>query len=171
VRFAALLAELADMGTTPSDEADDFSELDHALQCAFELAQRAPADSELQIAGLVHDIGHRFGGDDQHGRLGAEYLRPVLGDRVAGLVEAHVPAKRYLVVFDPDYALSEVSRMTLAVQGGPMSSGEIAAFRAAPHWEAALTLRRADDAAKTPGRDVPGLDHWLPLLRHLAGAG
>ena len=35
--------------------------------------------------------------------LGAETVRRLLGERVAGLVEAHVPAKRYLVTTDASY--------------------------------------------------------------------
>ena len=31
-----------------------------------------------------------------------------------------------------------------------------------------VVLRRADEAAKVPGRDVPGLDAWLPALRAAA---
>ena len=70
-----------------------------------------PDDTELQVAGLVHDIGHQFASDEQHGVLGAERSGRLLGDRVAALVEMHVPAKRYLVATDPDYrsALTEGS--------------------------------------------------------------
>jgi predicted HD phosphohydrolase len=170
MRVDLLIRELASLSGTASDEAADFSELDHALQCALEVSQRVPDDIELQVAGLVHDIGHRFGADAQHGRLGADFVRPVLGDRVAALVEAHVPAKRYLVTMERQYDLSEVSRITLAVQGGPMSREELADFTAGPHHDAAVQLRRADDAAKTPGREVPGLDHWVPLLRQVSGS-
>jgi predicted HD phosphohydrolase len=89
---------------------------------------------------------------------------------VAVLVELHVPAKRYLVTVSPEYAeaLSAVSVATLAAQGGPLTPGEVATFYPSPHWSDALTLRRADDAAKVPGRRVPGLDHWLPALRRVA---
>ena len=51
--------------------------------------------------------------------LGDELIIEMVADRVAALVEAHVPAKRYLVATDPDYRsrLSEVSLRTLAAQG------------------------------------------------------
>ncbi len=89
-----------------------------------------PADHELQVAGLVHDIGHRFGPDESHGALGAEHVRGLFGPRVAGLVEAHVPAKRYLVTTDPSYRsrLSTESTRTLGVQGGPLAPDEVDSF-------------------------------------------
>ncbi len=158
---------LVELGSTPSVEGVSFTELDHGLQCAAELARRFPRDHELQAAGLVHDIGHRFGSDEDHGRLGAEAVRPALGARVAALVESHVAAKRYLVATDPDYAarLSPDSVRTLALQGGALSPAEVTVFVASRHGPDAAALRRADDDAKVPGRAVPPLGHWIPLLR------
>jgi predicted HD phosphohydrolase len=168
-----LLALLEQLGSTPSEDAVGLTELDHGLQCAFELAQRRPADIDLHVAGLVHDVGRQFGPDDIHARLGAELIRPVLGDRIASLVDAHVTAKRYLVASDPSYSrlLSTVSTTTLVAQGGPLDGAATAAFRAAPWFEDALELRRADDAAKVPGRIVPGLDHWGAAVREAARVG
>ena len=85
-----LVAMLASLAGSPG-EAPGLSELDHGLQCAHELAIAHPGDDELQVAGLVHDIGHRFGDDAGHGVLGAGFVRPVLGERVAALVDLHVP--------------------------------------------------------------------------------
>jgi predicted HD phosphohydrolase len=167
-----LLDLLTSMGSAPSEETDGLSELDHGLQCAFELAQVCPADHELQVAGLVHDIGHRFGPDESHGVLGAEHVRSLFGHRVAGLVEAHVPAKRYLVTADSSYRsrLSTESTRTLGVQGGPLAPDEVESFLSSAYAGDARELRRADDAAKVPGRDVPPLAHWVPMLREVAGA-
>ncbi len=171
------LAELADLlaglASAPSEATPGLSELDHGLQCAFELARVRPHDRELQLAGLVHDIGHRFGPDEEHGVLGAERVRGVLGDRVAGLVEAHVPAKRYLVATDASYRaqLSSESTRTLGVQGGPLPPDEIASFLSLPQAADAIALRRADEGAKVPGRQVPGLAHWMPVLQAAAVAG
>jgi predicted HD phosphohydrolase len=165
-----LLVALAALGRTPSEEAADFTELDHGLQCANELAALAPDDLELQVAGLVHDIGHQFGDDAAHGALGALAVRLLLGERVAALVEGHVPAKRYLVAVSPEYAgaLSPVSIQTLAVQGGRLDAAEIEEFRRRPHWRDAVRLRRCDDSAKVPGRSVPGIDQWLPVIEAVA---
>jgi predicted HD phosphohydrolase len=159
---------LVALGTTPSVEATaGFTELDHALQCAELLARRFPVDAELQVAGLVHDIGHRLGSDEEHGQLGADAVRPVLGERVAALVAAHVPAKRYLIATDPAYRarLSPDSVRTLALQGGAFSADEARAFAAEPHAADALALRRADEEAKVPGRAVGPLQGWLAVLR------
>jgi predicted HD phosphohydrolase len=163
---------LSQLGSTPSDDAVGLSALDHGLQCAHLLAQWHPADTELQVAGLVHDIGHRFGPAERHGEVGATLVRPLLGDRVAALVEGHVPAKRYLVATDSTYLarLSADSTATLAVQGGPFTDAEAAAFRDTPHFEVALELRRADEAGKVPGRGVPDLERWLGPLAEVARA-
>lgn len=168
--LADLEAWLARMAHTPSDEGEGITELDHGLQCAEELRAVAPDDVELQLAGLTHDVGHGRGHIRDHAWAGAEALRGVLGDRVAELVGLHIDAKRYLVTTDPAYraTLSPVSVATLALQGGDMDAAEIARFEAWPHWRAALDLRRADERAKTPGREVPGLEAWTPALRALA---
>jgi predicted HD phosphohydrolase len=168
--IAALEAWLGRMATSPSDEAEGLSELDHGLQCAHALAAVAPDDKALQIAGLLHDIGHGLGHVRDHAWTGAEAIRGVMGDRVARLVGLHIDAKRYLVATDPTYfdLLSPASIHTLALQGGGMTSAETAAFQTHAHWREALLVRRADEAAKTPGRAVPGLEAWLPALRALA---
>lgn len=164
-----LEAHLEESANVPG-EMPGLSELDHGLQCAAELAAIAPTDSELQIAGLVHDVCHAACQIDAHDRLGADAVRGLLGERVAALVGLHVAAKRYLISTDTDYAarLSPVSTHTLALQGGIMTADEVAAFSANPHAYDAVLLRKADEAAKSPGRVVPGLDNWRPALRQLA---
>ena len=86
----------------------------------------------------------------------------VLGRRVAGLIDLHVTAKRYLVTVDPQYRerLSTVSRDTLTLQGDTLSATATAAFLAGPVWREALALRRADDMAKTPGLRIGPLHQW-----------
>ena len=168
-----LLQLLEALGSVPSEDIDGLSELDHGLQCAHRLARRRPLDIELQLAGLVHDVGHQFGPDDRHGDIGGDLVRPLLGERVAALVAAHVPAKRYLVATDRRYAerLSSVSTATLTVQGGPLVDAEARAFRALPCFDDAIELRRADDGGKVPGREVPGLERWVEPLDARAKCG
>lgn len=161
-----LVALLERLHAVPSNDAPGLTEGEHALETAAVLA-RGGVDEELIAAGLVHDVGHLFGPGDRHAELGAEAVRPLLGGRVAALVGAHVSAKRYLVTTEPSYRarLTEESRDTLSRQGGTMSGAEVEAFGALPVAEEALTLRRADESAKAPGRIVPGLETWVPLLQ------
>ncbi len=153
----------------PSDE-PGLGELEHGLQCAAVLRGWAPADVALQVAGLIHDIGAALGQVRDHGAVGADAVRPVLGARVADLVRLHVDAKRFMVTRDPAYraGLSPVSLASLRAQGGDMSGGEVAEFAANPVHLDAIRLREADDLAKVPGKPTPGLETWLPALRHVA---
>jgi predicted HD phosphohydrolase len=151
---------------------DPIDILAHSLQCAYELQLEVPDDTELQIAGLVHDLGHVLGDFHtvDHGEVGAAWVEPLLGTRVARLTVLHVPAKRYLVTTDAEYAaeLSDGSALSLEFQGGAMTPEEADAFAADPHGPDAARLRRADEAAKVIGRTVPGLDHWVPVLQGVA---
>jgi predicted HD phosphohydrolase len=168
-----LLERLAALAWVASEATPGLSELDHGLQCAHSLASTRPGDTGLQLAGLVHDIGHDLGSEAEHGRLGAELVGGLLGARVGALVEAHVPAKRYLVTVDDAYRalLSTGSTHTLSLQGGVMDDGEMAAFVSSPVHDDAVALRRADDAAKVPGRRVPALDAWAPVIVRWADPG
>ena len=148
----------------PPPHGDPVDLLAHGLQCAHVLRQTRPDDLGLQLAGLVHDVGHASGTDVDHARAGARFVAPVLGDRVATLVGAHVEAKRYLAAAESDYALSPASRASLAHQGAAMTPGEQDRFRREPYAQDAIALRRADEAAKIVGREVPGLRSWAPRL-------
>ncbi|HUF84101.1 MAG TPA: HD domain-containing protein [Acidimicrobiia bacterium] len=155
------------------DDGEALDALAHHLQCAALLAERAPDDLELQVAGLVHDVASTVwpGRPVTHARAGAALVEPLLGPRVAWLVGRHDQAKRYLVTTEPGYRdrLSETSVVTLEAQGGLLDAGERAALETAPDLDAALTLRRADDDAKIPGKAVPGLDTWRAALERVAG--
>jgi predicted HD phosphohydrolase len=163
-----VLAILVD-GTAGAEQTEGrMTSLDHHLQCAAVLRERYPDDREMQVAGLLHDIGHRLapGQPDRHGVLGGDYVRDLFGQRVGDLIELHVDAKRYLVQAEPDYRskLSAGSVRTLIAQGEAMDEAEAQAFVVKPHAGDAIALRRADEAAKVPGRIVPGLDAWKPVL-------
>lgn len=159
------------------DDAEAVDLLSHGLQCAAALATVTPADLELQVAGLIHDVGHIVYGraeghtaedeDAHHAAVGSAIAAPLFGDRVAFLVRHHVDAKRYLVASDPSYAeaLSARSAESLVAQGGELSNAELAMLNRSHDLDALVALRRADDAAKVPGADVPGLVSWLPVLR------
>jgi hypothetical protein len=79
----------------------------------------------------------------------------------------HVAAKRYLCWKEPAYllALSDASRQSLQLQGGPMGEAEAHQFEQEPHFTLAVRVRRYDDMGKVPGMVTPGLPHFVPLLR------
>jgi predicted HD phosphohydrolase len=166
-----LIEHLRFLGVTLSAESDLMTELDHGLQTAALLRQTDPDDFELQVAGLVHDLAHPWDGPGQprHGSMGADAVRPVLGDRVANLIQGHVAAKRYLIATLPEYftVLSPDSVMTLQAQGGAMDDIEVDEFETDPDHLGMVSLRVADDSAKIPGAQVPGLDFWIPTIRSL----
>jgi predicted HD phosphohydrolase len=166
----ALLADCHDVWDMPDKSGDPVDILDHGLQVATLLANAYPDDPELQVAGLVHDIGHYLVPADEagHGDTAADAVRPLLGERVAGLVAAHIPAKRYLVATEPGLVLSQESLRTLGCQGGPMTPGEVTAFEAWPDFAAAIALRRADDAGKVVGLKSSDLAAWRSVVERVA---
>ena len=168
---SASTGESASDGRDLSSDEMPFTHLDHALQTAAVLRHRVPDDSELAVAGLVHDIGHLLPGvgDAEHAEAGAAAVRAALGERVAGLVGLHVEAKRYLVARQSTYAgaLAADSVASLALQGGPMTIDEQASFARLPLAQDALLLRRADESGKVDGLVVPGLEEWMKTVRGL----
>jgi phosphonate degradation associated HDIG domain protein len=152
--------------------------LEHSLQAAW-FVQRRGCDVTLIAAGLLHDLGHllhnegedaaRRGLDTQHEELAVAALGEHLPAAVLDPIRLHVAAKRYLCLAEPRYlaALSPASQESLALQGGPMSAAEAEKFLALPHAREALTVRRADDAAKVQGLQVPQLDAYRALVESL----
>ncbi|WP_369231115.1 inositol oxygenase family protein [Streptomyces sp. R21] len=155
---------------TPDQSGDPVDLHDHALQTAALLRRGHPSDKELQVAGLVHDIGHllRPGDDAGHADRAADAVRALLGERVSRLVRLHVAAKRYLATASPGRGLSAQSALTLRVQGGAMSPAEAAAFERDPLADDAVTLRQADDAGKVVGLDAGVLEDWRTVLELVA---
>ena len=118
----ALLETLA--GGATLDDGEGLDLLAHSLQCAENLAVASPDDAELQVAGLVHDLGTILepGRPATHARTGGDAVRDLIGARVADLVARHDLAKRYLVTTDPGYRdeLSDHSVATLAMRSGTL---------------------------------------------------
>lgn len=151
----------------------------HALQSA-DLAREQGLPPRLVVACLLHDIGHMVhelgehpaakGVDDHHEQLGADWLSRYFGPEVTEPVRLHVQAKRYLCAVEPDYLskLSKDSIESLALQGGPMSDTEVAAFRMTEGWKDALQVRRIDELAKDPDRRPPDFIDFAPEVLSLA---
>lgn len=147
----------------------------HALQGAW-LAEREGKGDAMVVAALLHDIGHMVhdlgespadaGIDDRHEELGHAWLKTCFGPDVTEPVRLHVAAKRYLCAVEADYfaKLSPDSVKSLALQGGPMSAEEVAAFEALPQHRAAVQLRRYDEQAKVKGLETPPVAHFMPAV-------
>lgn len=147
----------------------------HALQGAW-LAEREGKGDAMIVAALLNDIGHMVhdlgenpadaGIDDRHEDLGHAWLQEHFGPEVTEPVRLHVAAKRYLCAVEADYfaKLSPDSVKSLALQGGPMSAEEVAAFRALPHHREAVQLRRYDEQAKVKGLETPPVAHFMPAV-------
>lgn len=175
-----LLQLFIDRGTLPYGS-EAVSQLDHALQCAA-LATTAHQPAEMVAACLLHDLGHLVhhlgvraadqGIDDCHEYRAIPYLTAQFSAAVWQPIRLHVQAKRYLCATDPQYwqALSEGSKETLVLQGGPFSEAEATAFMAQPYAAAAVQLRRWDDLAKVPNLPTPSLRDFIPVLEACARA-
>ena len=133
------------------------------------------------VACLLHDLGYLLAAekagtvepdlksDDLHQYTLLPFLRHVLPDAVLEPIRLHVDAKRYLCQVEEGYfeSLSPASVHSLAQQGGMFDASQCDEFIAQEHAYEAVRLRRYDDGAKVAGRQVPGLDHYLPRLEQL----
>jgi predicted HD phosphohydrolase len=77
-----------------------------------------------------------------------------------------VAAKRYLSASEAGYfdVLSDASKLSLKLQGGPMSPEEQGKFGAERFFNEAVALRRWDDEGKIVGMETPGLAHFEPMI-------
>ena len=153
----------------------------HMLQGAT-LAERSGQDETIIVAILLHDIGHftselgTLSMDDTadrfHEEAGARVLEPFFPAVVTECVRHHVAAKRYLCATKPDYLtrLSEASIHSLNLQGGPMSSAEVAAFEKHPNLKEIIQVRYLDDAGKRAGKETPPFSHFAPMVQRLVDA-
>jgi phosphonate degradation associated HDIG domain protein len=151
------------------------NQLEHALQTA-RLAERESASNTLVVAALLHDIGHLLAlgaasdpappHDVRHELVGTRWVARYFGAEIAEPIHLHVAAKRYLCAIDPAYieCLSPASKRSLALQGGPMHSADVARYERLPFGEQAARLRRWDDRAKLPGLQTADLAHYRQNL-------
>lgn len=173
----SFVAELADLFARLGNlhYGEGVSQLEHALQTAHH-AKADGAPAALVAAALLHDVGHLLqkigedaadlGIDTRHEHISAGYLARAFGPEVTEPIRLHVAAKRYRVTIDPAYLerLSPASLQSLALQGGPMSAEEVAAFLAEPAAPEALQLRAYDEAGKAPNVEVARFETYHDLL-------
>ena len=150
----------------------------HMLQSAY-FAEKAGADDELVISALLHDIGHytsefpedclENGVDNDHENAGADFLTPYFSARVIDPIRMHVATKRYLCATNSSYykVLSDASKQSLKVQGGPMNEQEVAEFEKQLNHKDAVRVRHWDEAGKDPELVVPGLEYYVPRIKQL----
>lgn len=183
--MARSIGEILDLYVRRGSEHYDetISQLDHALQSAA-LATDARAADTLIAASLLHDVGHLLdleaspeqhrpaGSDRGHEATGCRYLSGLFPPAVTAPIALHVRAKRYLCATDLTYQaqLSDGSKRSLELQGGPLSAKEVAVFERHPSFEAAVLLRAWDDRGKVDGLDVFALETYRPLLERLSAA-
>ena len=153
---------------------EDVTQLEHALQCA-ELVEQHKLPESIIAAALLHDIGHLLyedddpiheGKDGHHENLGADFLKKYFGNDVILPIRAHVDSKRYLSSVEENYydSLSEASKLSLKVQGGPFTKEEADDFIARPFMTEAVEMRRFDDLAKILNKKTPDLEHFRHYL-------
>ncbi len=172
-----LLAWFERAGQNRYDE--EVTQSAHALQAAW-LATEAMAEPAQVVATLFHDIGHLLidehtrrenfqKWDGNHEYVGATWLETLFPPSVSAPVRLHVAAKRWLCARKEGYweKLSKASRISLALQGGPMTRDEVDAFEDQPYWCEAVALRIWDDEAKVMDRDVPGFDCYRDVIEEM----
>ena len=134
----------------------------HAFQTylAMKRTSLGSKSVDLRVSALLHDIGHLLHGkpkdpaqgvNDFHELIGAKWLAyhgfpPAVYMPIMG----HVDAKRYLCAKNPKYgeSLTEGSRLSLRLQGGPMADEELKDFENSPYFQETLLLRQCDEAGK-----------------------
>ena len=170
-RVDALFAYLKAQGKDGDDPS--VSPLEHALQTA-DLAQRESQQPHLVVASLLHDIGHLM--LDQHGEsmdqdwghetVAAEALSAFFPASVTAPIQHHVAAKRLLCSLDPAYyeQLSDVSKRSIAAQGGHLRQFEADRLRAQQGMDDAIAVRRWDDRAWVQGVTAPNLDTYRNII-------
>ena len=97
--------------------------------------------------------------------------QPLLDDmaKQTGLKVKAFFAPDYLCQVESGYfeSLSPASVASLVKQGGVFDASQCEEFIAQEHAYEAVRLRRYDDFAKVAGKQVPGLEHYLPRLQAL----
>lgn len=173
------IVEIYTSGASEEYLGEDVKLVEHMLQCA-DLAKQSGASNELVLAALLHDIGHLLitdateahssGIDAHHDEIGAQWVEERFPDSVSMPILLHVDAKKYLVATDSDYyeKLSQASKDTLKMQGGPLTLEEAAEFFALDGAKEAIQVRLWDDQAKVRDKPTSTIEEFREIIEALA---
>lgn len=157
---------------------EDVTVAEHMLQSAT-LAERSRRKDAVIVGALLHDIGHVAGDsgmfsmtdtkDRHHEVAGARLVKRFFPAVVTDCIRHHVAAKRYLSATRHGYLdrLSDASRHSLSLQGGPMGAHEVERFARHPHLDEIIAVRLLDDAGKRPSMKTPEFSHFIPIIESL----
>ena len=173
------IAEIYSSGISEEYLGEDVKLVEHMLQCA-DLALEEGAEDHLVLAALLHDIGHllipdateaHFSGvDAHHDKIGSQWVKERFPESVSLPILLHVDAKKYLVATGNEYyeKLSQASKDTLAMQGGPLSPQEAAEYLLMPGAQEAVQVRLWDDQAKIRGKATSQISDFKAIIERLA---
>ena len=150
----------------------------HMLQEAT-IAEQSGRGDDAIVGGLFHDIGHIVSqhrmftmedtSDRMHEEVGTEVLDGLFPSSITACVRYHVATKRYPCASKPEYfrRLSPASIKSLKLQGGPLSTDEVATFEQNPDLQLIVVARYLDDTGKRPNMDTPPFQHFAPIVQRV----
>ena len=148
---------------------------EHMIQSAM-LAEKSRSNDNIVCSCLLHDYGHFIiedpdklvinEKDGKHENIGYEYLKKFFNKEIVEPIKYHVLAKRYLVRNKKYFnLLSEASKISLKLQGGPLSSKESKEFEKKEYFKSAVLVRKFDEAAKKTNIKMKSIDNYKSLLK------
>ena len=147
---------------------------EHMIQSAM-LAEKARSNDDLICSCLLHDYGHfiienpdrlvKNEKDGKHENIGYEYLKKFFKKEIVEPIKYHVLAKRYLVRNKKYFNfLSEASKTSLKLQGGPLNNKESKVFEKKCYFKNSILVRKFDEAAKKTNIKIKSIDNYKSLL-------
>jgi len=147
---------------------------EHMIQSAM-LAEKAKSNDDIVCSCLLHDYGHFIiedpdklvinEKDGKHENIGYEYLTKFFNKEIVEPIKYHVLAKRYLVRNKKYFNfLSEASKISLKLQGGPLNNKESKEFEKKEYFKSSVLVRKFDEAAKKMGVKMKSIDDYKSLL-------
>ena len=148
------------------------TKFEHGVQSAY-FAEKQGCSEEVQLACLLHDIGHyayktvqaQMGiyGAVNHEWIGARLAKEYgFSDKISALIGYHVEAKRYLATITDSYynKLSFSSKQTLIYQGGKMSNDEISQLENISYLREIIQVRTNDEKGKEIDLKLPEFSYY-----------